>query len=97
MSDLSIEGLTDIRIAPNPFHERVTIVLEFSKATALKDFQFAVYNLAGQQVHRFSDVADGVTNRLELTWDAAHEVASGVYLFVIQTPQGRYTSKLVKL
>ncbi|MDX1942511.1 MAG: T9SS type A sorting domain-containing protein [Saprospiraceae bacterium] len=95
--DLSIEGLSDVRIAPNPFHERVTIVLEFSEMRDLKDFQFMVYNLAGQQVHSFIDVAVGVTNRLELTWDANQNIAPGVYLFVIQTPQGKYTSKLVKL
>jgi len=95
--EVPLENLVSLRIAPNPFRDRATIVLEFAALTDLDDWNFAIYNLTGQQVTVFRDVPQQVSDRLELVWEAGNEVAPGVYLLVVQSPKGRHSVKLVKL
>lgn len=96
VDDVSLQNILKISVTPNPFHDRARIVVELSQAADLKDYTFAIYNLVGQQIHVFSDIPDQVTDRLELTWEAGDEVATGVYFLVVQSPQGRQSIKLVK-
>ncbi len=94
--DITLADMVRITSAPNPFRERTTIFLEFSETTSLEDWRFAVYNLNGQEIQVFRDVPNQITGRLELNWEAGADVAPGIYLFVIQSPHGRYNLKLVK-
>ncbi len=99
--NVPLDSLINIIISPNPFSDRVTITLAFEENTSLDDYSFAIYNMMGQQVKVFNDIPNTATDRLELTWDArdasGQNVAAGVYFFVIQTPQGRQSFKLMKL
>ncbi len=95
--DLPLDSLLTIAIAPNPLYDRATITLTFSENTSLEDYSFAIYNLMGQQIKIFNEVGNQTIKRLELVWDASQDVEPGIYFFVIQTPTGKYTRKLVKL
>ncbi|MFN7117519.1 MAG: VIT domain-containing protein [Saprospiraceae bacterium] len=94
--DLLGDTLLKIQALPNPFKNRVTLVLQFSVAKNVSDYQFAIYNMMGQQVKLFNDVANTSTDRVELTWEAGDAVPAGMYFFVAQSPQERHSLKLVK-
>ena len=92
-----LDSLLTIQAFPNPFKNQLKLVLQFQKTLNLQDCHFAIYNLVGQQVKVFNDLSNTLTDRVELTWDADEKVASGIYFFVVQTPQGRHSLKLIKL
>ena len=85
---------------PNPFQDRVTIRISFPEPTSLHDHTFAIYNVMGQRVKQF-DIGADVTQLLELEWDGTNDagepVASGMYFFVMTSPSGRHTVKIVKV
>ena len=95
------DSLVLSKISPNPFRERVMIQLKFKELIDLSNARIAVYNHLGQVVRIFSDVPKGKVQDLELHWDGNSdggvEVPPGVYVFRLQTPNGQYSRKLVKL
>jgi len=97
VEELLQDSLLKITAAPNPFRDRLTLTLQFTEAQDLKNYQFAIYNLVGQQVKVFNDLSNTVTDRLELSWEAGADVPSGIYFFIIQSPHGRQNLKIVKL
>lgn len=97
VDDLDMDSLLTITAAPNPFKDQIKLILQFKEAQNLTDYQFAIYNMVGQQVKVFNDLSNTTPDRVELTWEADKTVASGIYFFVAQTPQGRHSLKIVKL
>ena len=85
---------------PNPFQDRVVIRISFPEPTSLHDHSFAIYNVMGQRVKHF-DVGADVVQTLDLEWDGTNDagepVASGMYLFVMTSPSGRYVVKVIKV
>ncbi len=97
VDEVSLDNLLDVQAAPNPFVHQVKLVLEWKEAQSLQDYQFAIFNMVGQQVKVFNDLQQLTTDRVELTWETDEDIAPGIYFFVMQSPRGRYTLKLVKI
>lgn len=94
---LALDSLVEVTALPNPFQNQLKLSLKFINNQDFNEYQFAIYNMVGQQVKVFNDLLTPQADRLELVWDADQTLAPGMYFFVIQSPKGRYSLKLIKL
>lgn len=83
---------------PNPFSERVLIKITLPAPVDLEQTTFQIFNTMGQVVKTLKPVS--VSGRIvEVEWDGTTEAgmpaSSGVYFFVMVSPHGRHTLKLV--
>ncbi len=95
-----LDSLLQVEILPNPFRERVNINIQFRSAQETADYQFSVFNNVGQEIKRFEIGSTVKSQQLSLEWDGTNfnhaDSPAGIYHFVIQSPAGRHTVKLVK-
>jgi len=77
---------------PNPFNPVTTIRYELPERTELR---LTIYDLLGREVAVLADDAQGPGIRV-VQWDASN-VASGIYLYRLQTDNQTITKKLVVL
>ncbi|WKW45953.1 T9SS type A sorting domain-containing protein [Myroides sp. JBRI-B21084] len=77
---------TKFNLYPNP----ATNVVNISNAENMQVNQITVYNLAGKQISK-----QDYNNQAEIQLNVEH-LASGTYLFYLQTAQGTAVKKLVK-
>ena len=84
---------------PNPFNAQTTIRVRLPKGVAALDVTLRIFNPLGQVVRTFPVDALSGQQPYVLSWDgrddAGQTVASGVYFFVLTSPQGVLTTKLV--
>ncbi len=83
---------------PNPFTARGLIKITLSEPVDLKETTFQIFNTMGQVVKTLH--ATSVSGRMiEVEWEGDTEAgapaSSGVYFFVMVSPRGRHTLKLV--
>jgi hypothetical protein len=85
-----IEPTPIVSTYPNPFQQRVTISSAKGEISSGK-----VYNLRGQLIEDFSrDIKKGTE---ELVWKPHHSIPNGIYFIKIQTREGVFTSKVLKI
>lgn len=82
---------------PNPFNPITTIKYELPKPTHV---ELIIYNILGQKVKQLVN-QDHVAGIFTINWDGLNQVglpvASGVYLYVIRTPEFSQTKKMIIL
>ena len=82
---------------PNPFNMQTAIAYRLPVAT---DVRLSIYNARGQVVRQLID-AHAPTGYHEVIWDGRDDrgrvLASGLYFYRLQTPQGVLTRRLVLL
>jgi len=83
------------RASPNPFNPSTAISFELSKPGRVR---LRVYNVSGRLVNTLADQMMGAGYQ-EVRWDgtarSGSRVASGVYFYVLETPQGTVKQGLV--
>ncbi|MEM1271842.1 MAG: T9SS type A sorting domain-containing protein, partial [Bacteroidota bacterium] len=93
-------GQFQINVYPNPFQDRLRIEVQFEQRIDLSEVTASVYDVTGRLITRLRPSEQGIGDRASLAWagtdSAGRPVANGVYLIVIDTPQGRQTVKAVK-
>lgn len=93
--------VTTLNAAPNPFEALTRIQLQFGTNIDISTFEFVIFNTLGQLVYRFSQHQVGNSDELMLEWDgrdhSGNLLPAGVYHFIAQSPEGRFTLKLVKI
>lgn len=86
---------------PNPFNSQVNIQVTLPQIYLAKDISCRIYNLLGQEVRTFAIGETGVTRTLKFAWggtnDRGEVMPSGIYIFVVNTPAGRHSLKLMLL
>lgn len=86
---------------PNPFNPSTTLRVRLPEGTSAQDASMKIYNVLGQLVKTFDPAGVMAGSYREFRWDAVDDagrrVASGMYLFVVTTPNARYTVKLLLL
>jgi len=84
----------DVRARPNPLNPRTEVTFTLSRAGRVR---VTVYDLQGRLVTRLLD-ENRATGPQSLTWDGSDSrsarVASGVYFFRIQAPEGHVTQRV---
>jgi hypothetical protein len=87
-------------ISPNPFSEETSISISLAETFTPSQVSVGIYDMLGRRVLAIPSSAI-VGGRLNYSWRGIGEngmpLASGMYLLIIQTPQNRYTVKIVKL
>jgi flagellar hook assembly protein FlgD len=84
---------------PNPFNSQVNIGINLPASLLTKDVTFRIYNILGEAIKTFQ--ADYLQNsgKYQFTWDGRNEegasVSSGIYFFVVTTPEKNYSVKLL--
>ncbi len=87
-------------ITPNPFSEETVISVALSETFTPGTVTMGIYDMLGRLIlpMPISAISGG---RLNYAWRGLAQdgstVAAGMYMLIIQTPQNRYTVKLVKL
>lgn len=86
---------------PNPFNPETTINVNLPQGVTAADASFQIFNILGQLVKSYNPAVFGDKRRLEIRWNGKNDngsrVSSGVYLFVVTTPQTRHSLKLLML
>jgi len=84
---------------PNPFNNEVKIIVTLPGHEQLAKASFRIYNILGQVVRTFNPDLSGQGSKQHFIWygknDAGLEVASGTYFFIVNTPEKRFTLKLL--
>ena len=93
--------ITALSAAPNPFEALTRIQLQLGTEIDINTFEFVIFNSLGQLVYRFTKQQIRNGDELILEWDGKDHngklLPAGVYHFIAQSPEGRFTLKLVKL
>ncbi|HEX8549755.1 MAG TPA: VIT domain-containing protein, partial [Cytophagaceae bacterium] len=88
-----------IAASPNPFNIETEINLSFASNVDLSKYSFAIYSMTGQLVKTFSKLNEGFKGRYKIKWegrsDQENELPNGLYNFVMNTPKGSKSIKLV--
>jgi hypothetical protein len=77
---------------PNPFNPSTQIEYGLPSASQVN---LTVYNLAGQKISVLVDTRQEAGRHI-ITWQPSH-LASGIYLYRLETETGQFTKKLVLL
>ncbi len=80
----------DFKVSPNPFQEKTTFTFDLLHPTELS---IHVYNLTGKKLV----IVDNETfqaNSHSINWNA-NDLATGVYMIVVETPQSRTVKKVI--
>ena len=98
-TDVTLQDLAAFSVDapyPNPFTDRVTVALHSPESTHIRA---TVFDVTGRRVSTLfdGDVGAGLT---QLAWDgrasSGSQVASGVYLVVVETPTERFVAKMLR-
>ena len=86
---------------PNPFNNSTRIVISVPANLNGKNITMKIYNILGQVIKTFDASPFANKNNINLTWDGKNEygtnVSSGTYLFIVNTGNKIYSTKLVLL
>jgi len=84
---------------PNPFNSQTTIKIKLPNAAMSERASFRIYNVLGQGIRTFVPATASGRIDAEFVWDGKNDngtqVSSGMYLFVVATPEKLYTLKLL--
>ena len=84
---------------PNPFNSQVNIGINLPASLLTKDVTFRIYNILGEVVKTFQAEHLQSSGKYQFTWDGRNEdgatVSSGIYFFVVTTPEKNYSVKLL--
>ncbi len=90
---------TDLIAYPNPFNASTIIRGRVSAAGLRGGYSLTVYNILGQVVRTFDAGVVGQDGRFSVTWDGRNDhgvtTTSGMYIFVLTTPNARQAIKLL--
>ncbi|MGE5400076.1 MAG: VIT domain-containing protein [Ignavibacteriales bacterium] len=86
---------------PNPFNAQVNLNVFIPQKVSSRDVSCRIVNILGQVVRTFEVGEPGENRMLKISWDGRNNngemMASGVYIFVVNTPSGRQSLKLMML
>jgi len=84
---------------PNPFNSSVTINIKLPSLITAENVTFRIYNILGEVVRTFQSDYLQPAGNYRFIWDGKNDngsdVTSGIYLFIITTPQTNYSLKLM--
>lgn len=86
---------------PNPFNAATTLRLKLPENVNSGEVSLKIYNVMGQRVRSF-DLNNAAGNRIvHFTWDGRNDagemLATGAYYAILQTPNARFTAKLLMM
>lgn len=94
------EQLIRLRAFPNPFAGQVQIRIELLPGAARAQYRFAIYDQLGRLVRILEKQELAPGREATLQWDGKGadgvELPDGLYILVVEGPQGRAQLKLVK-
>lgn len=83
---------------PNPFNFETTIKLNIPEGVDNKNISISIYDLLGRKVKTFAN-EQIIGNEVELKWNGTGNndefLENGIYILIIQTPEEKYTLKLI--
>ena len=86
---------------PNPFNNSTKIIVSLPDKLSGKNITTKIYNILGQEIRSFDASQFGNGGRISLFWDGKNNygssVSSGTYLFVLNTGNKVYSTKLLLL
>ncbi len=84
---------------PNPFNSQTVLQVRLPAGVTGDQVSLRVYNMLGQIVYTFSTAALNDRSATRVVWNARTDhnttVSSGVYFVMLNTPKGRFTTKLL--
>lgn len=98
--ETEIDSTISLKAFPNPFNSQIKIEVKIGKNVKITDdWSVKIYNMLGQVVKTYT-MSDIEESKLKgFSWngksDSGENVASGMYVFSLNTPNRRITSKLL--
>lgn len=84
---------------PNPFNNQVNIKITLPSSLISENITFNVHNILGEVVKTFQSGSKQSMENFRFIWDGKNNdgsaVASGIYFFVVTTPEKNYSMKLL--
>ncbi len=89
--------IPEIHLSPNPFSKDVIFNIKLPDPSYAK---IRIYNLKGQKVHGFM-LENDILDEINYLWDGTDsnniQVASGIYLYKIETISKIFTGKIIRI
>jgi hypothetical protein len=93
-------ALGDIRVVPDPYFVKYSSMVETSPGESVLEFQnipngctIRIYTLAGDLVRTIEHTDGTGTERWDLLSGDAQQVASGIYLYHVESPYGEHLGR----
>ena len=97
--ETAVDDSTFLVALPNPFNAETIIRINLNKISKPATATFRIYNILGELVKSFRYDGTAGQQSYEIRWDGLNDsglqVASGTYLFVVSSPEGQKTLKLL--
>jgi hypothetical protein len=88
-----------LRAYPNPFNASTTLTIRLPRGTTALESRMTIHNTLGQIVRKLDSSLLNDTETRRVVWDGRADngqpVATGMYLFVLASPQHRSVLKLM--
>jgi flagellar hook assembly protein FlgD len=93
VSDVTVDAF------PNPFNASTTIRVKLPRDVTPDQVAVRIFNTLGQVVREFDPMEMAGTGRAAYVWDGRNDagstLASGMYVFVLSSPRGNQSAKLL--
>ncbi|MBP1654979.1 MAG: hypothetical protein H6Q28_1535, partial [Bacteroidetes bacterium] len=95
------DTVSEVSVAayPNPFNASTTIRVKLPLSVSPDQVAVRMFNTLGQVVRTFDAMAMAGTGRASYVWDGRNDqgvaMASGMYVFVLSSPRGNQSMKLM--
>ena len=95
------DTVSEVSVAayPNPFNASTTIRVKLPPSVSPDQVAVRMFNTLGQVVRTFDAMAMAGTGRASYVWDGRNDqgvaMASGMYVFVLSSPRGNQSMKLM--
>jgi Ca-activated chloride channel family protein len=84
---------------PNPFNSQITLNVKLQGLVSQENLTFRIYDILGRQVKTFEPELTLGQREYRFRWDGTNDegysIASGIYFFIVTTPEKNYSVKLL--
>jgi Ca-activated chloride channel family protein len=84
---------------PNPFNSQITLNVKLPGLVNTENLTFRIYDILGQAVKTFDPDLTSGQKEYRFMWDGKNDdgysIASGIYFFIVTTPEKNYSVKLL--
>jgi Ca-activated chloride channel family protein len=93
------DGDLTLSAYPNPFNSQITLNVKLPGSANPENLSFRIYDILGQVVKTFDPDLVAGQREHRFTWDGTNDegysIASGIYFFIVTTPEKNYSVKLL--
>ena len=93
------DGSLSLSAYPNPFNSQINLNVKLPSSVNPENLTFRIYDILGQLIKTFDPDLTSGQKEYRFMWDGKNDdgysIASGIYFFIVTTPEKNYSVKLL--